>query len=73
MSDSEREELEELRREMHLNSLGDRPHSMAAEKLRRMIQLEAQETKDRAEPFCWVCRSRHELVASQCPAIWDIA
>ena len=73
MTDNERDELEELRHEMHLNSLGDRPHSMAAGKLRRMIQLEAQEAEDRIEPFCWVCRTNHELVVSQCPAMWNIA
>lgn len=40
-----RDELEELRREMHLNSLGDRPHSIAAEKLARFIELESHERR----------------------------
>lgn len=65
MNTDEREELEELRREMHLNSLGDRPHGMPALKLRRLIQLEAQ---DRIKAFCWVCRSYHGLVAAKCPS-----
>jgi hypothetical protein len=34
------EELEELRREMHLSSLGDRPHSISAARLKRLIDLE---------------------------------
>jgi len=72
MSEDERVELEELRREMQLNSLGDRPQSMAAFKLRRLIQLEATEQEVRL-PFCWVCRENHHLTADQCPAMWDIA
>ena len=40
-----REELEDLRREMHLNSLGDRPHSMAAGKLARLCELESYERR----------------------------
>lgn len=73
MSDGEREELAELRREMNLSSLGDKPYSIAANKLRRLIQLETQESDDSIKPFCWVCRSRHRLIASECRAMDSIA
>lgn len=43
LTDDEREELQELRAEMELSSLGDRPHSIAAHKLARLIELEARE------------------------------
>jgi len=39
------EELEALRAEMRFNSLGDRPHGMAAAKLRRLIGLERLESE----------------------------
>ena len=44
MDELEREELESLRREYELSSLGDRPPSIAADKLRRLIQLENLES-----------------------------
>lgn len=25
------------------------------------------------DPYCWVCRTHHELIASKCPGMWDIA
>lgn len=40
MAEHWRDELNDLRREMELNSLGDRPHSMAAERLARLIELQ---------------------------------
>lgn len=40
-------ELNELRRELELCGLGDRPQSMAAQKLRRLIVLEREEARDR--------------------------
>lgn len=43
MTSDELVELESLRREMNLHSLGDRPSSMAAEKLARLIELECLE------------------------------
>ena len=46
MSADELEELEELMREDYLNSLGDRPHSMPAERLRRLIELETKLRKE---------------------------
>jgi len=42
MDVDEREELAELQREWDLSSIGDRPPSMAAGKLRRMMELEAK-------------------------------
>lgn len=39
--DPEAVELADLQDEYHLNSLGDRPQSMAADRLRRMMELEA--------------------------------
>jgi hypothetical protein len=51
MTDDEREQLNELRREMDLHSLGDRPSSIAAHKLRRLIELEAQEAAECRMPM----------------------
>lgn len=48
MDVSERDELRRLRREMELCSLGDRPQSIAASKLQRLIELEAREIHDYA-------------------------
>lgn len=45
----EADELERLRREFQQSSLGDRPPSMAAEKLRRLIELERQESEERRQ------------------------
>jgi hypothetical protein len=39
---AEQEELERLQREMRLNSLGDRPHAMSADRLRRLIALQTR-------------------------------
>lgn len=73
MEDDERDELQRLQREMELSSLGDKPYSIAAVKLQRLIELESQASKEPLDPFCRVCRSRHQLKASLCPAMWDIA
>lgn len=73
MIDSEHKELAELRREMDLSSLGDKPYSIAANKLRRLIVLEAAEANDKVQPYCWVCRSHHRLIASECRAMDSIA
>lgn len=48
MTADEREELEVLKREDYLCSLGDRPMSMSAEKLRRLMELEAKLRKEEA-------------------------
>ncbi len=40
MTPEEHDELDELQREDYLCSLGDRPQSMPAAKLRRMMELE---------------------------------
>lgn len=40
-------ELRELRREMDLHSLGDKPTSISADRLRRLVQLEAAEAQRR--------------------------
>lgn len=42
---TEREELDRLEREHYSNSLGDRPHSMAALKLSRMLALRRRATE----------------------------
>lgn len=73
MSNAEIEELARLRREMDLSSLGDRPPSMAVAKLRRLIELETKEQLQPPMPYCWVCRSHHQLVASECRAMDSIA
>jgi hypothetical protein len=43
------EELNELRQEMQLSSLGDRPSSIAAHRLRRLIELEREHREARRE------------------------
>jgi len=43
MTTMQREELAQLRKEMDLASLGDRPISIAASKLRRLIELERRD------------------------------
>lgn len=43
LTQEEYSELHELKRQMDLSSLGDRPHSIAASKLRRLIELERKE------------------------------
>jgi len=62
ISKEQREELAELRREMDLSGLGDRPISIAADKLRRLIELERRdadwdasyrEQKRSDSPFGW--------------------
>lgn len=73
MNSDEREELRQLQREMDLSSLGDRPQSIAAAKLSRLIELEARSEQEKPEPFCWVCRTHHQLTAANCPGMWDIA
>jgi hypothetical protein len=40
VDDSDTEELRQLEREMDVSSLGDKPYSIAASKLRRLIELE---------------------------------
>lgn len=72
MNKDEREELQRLRHEMDLSSLGDRPQSIVAAKLGRLIELEAQAEQEKPEPYCWVCRTHHQLTAANCPAMWDI-
>lgn len=47
MTNSERVELNELRKEMDLRSLGDRPSSPSAEKLGRLIDLIELERAER--------------------------
>lgn len=73
MSTDEREELKALRREMDLSSLGDRPQSIAAGKLGRLIELEAKEKDAAAIRYCRVCRSSHVLEARYCRAMDSIA
>lgn len=46
MSDEERKELEKLRREVYLCSLGDRPMCPAVRVLRRLEELEKKERED---------------------------
>lgn len=48
MDADERSELQRLRREMEICSLGDRPSSMSALRLGRLIELEAREIQDYA-------------------------
>lgn len=43
MKCEEEQELEKLRKEMDLSSLGDRTFSISANKLRRLIELERKE------------------------------
>lgn len=69
MDEDELRELEELRREMALSSLGDRPHSMAVGKLRRLIELQTKA----ARSYCCVCRGYHKLIATECRAMDSIA
>lgn len=74
ITSAEREELENLRKEMQLHSLGDKPTSIAAHKLKRLIELEALEkTRNTEVGFCWVCRSSHILTAANCRAMDSIA
>ena len=47
-ADDYRDELRRLRRDMEVSSLGDRPCSMSAMKLQRLIELEAAEIRDYA-------------------------
>lgn len=47
MTAKEREELEQLRKQVELCSLGDRPHSPAVATLRRLFELEAFERGSR--------------------------
>jgi hypothetical protein len=42
LTDAQQEELNRLRRDMQSSSLGDRPSSISADKLRRLIHLESQ-------------------------------
>lgn len=74
-TEDEVSELDDLRREMQLDSLGDRPPSMSVEKLRRLVQLERQEIEENTSAsvrYCWVCRSSHVLEARFCPALEGI-
>jgi hypothetical protein len=48
----EKAELEALREEYRMSSLGDRPPSMAAAKLRRLMELEAKDGQLLPCPFC---------------------
>ncbi len=77
MTDEEIMELEALRNQMSLSSLGDRPISIPVKNLRRLIELERMERvnpiKEIVIPFCWVCRTNHELEASKCPGMIGIA
>jgi hypothetical protein len=69
---TEHDELQQLRQEMERSSLGDKPYSIAANKLRRLIELESKE-RDEAVAYCWVCRSHHKLEAAYCRAMDSIA
>lgn len=73
MNLDEKMELDALRNEMEISSLGDRPISISVKKLKRLIELERQELAspfvDDTIPYCWVCKSRHKLVASECRAM----
>lgn len=42
LTEAERNELNTLRKEMYVASLGDRPYSLLAEKVGRLIDLEAK-------------------------------
>lgn len=46
LEQSDRDELKRLRRDMEASSLGDKPYSMSAMKLQRLIELEAAEIRD---------------------------
>ena len=59
MTDSEREELTELRSAHHLSSLGDRPHSIAAHKLQRLIELESLERADEERVYMSMFSDTH--------------
>lgn len=48
MTTDERDEMRRLRREMELSGLGDKPFSMPAMRLQRLIDLEAKEICDYA-------------------------
>lgn len=73
MNTDEIQELRQLRREMDLSSLGDKPYSIAAAKLGRLIELEKIEQDENAVRYCWVCRSSHVLKAQFCRAMDSIA
>lgn len=47
MTLDEKRELLALRKEMELSSLGDRPMSIAVDKLRRLIELERIDSVER--------------------------